>query len=122
VVIVVVMMPVVVMMGLTDSHHHLRLRRKRCCEAENEGQCEQNLLHFPSMSACPSICRAALTSRTAQAEYMYISLKSNHLKMNCVLFALLYVILYEQTPLFPGIACKLFPQYITFNRHLRRSI
>jgi hypothetical protein len=48
VVVVVVMMPMV-MMALTYSHYHLRLRRIRCREAEDEGQCEQNLLHFPSM-------------------------------------------------------------------------
>jgi hypothetical protein len=52
VIVVVVMMPVVVMMGLTYSHHDLRLRRKRCREAEDNGQCEQYLLHSLSMDGC----------------------------------------------------------------------
>jgi len=51
VVIVTVVMPVVVMMGLTYSHQDLCLRRIRCCEAEDEGKCEQNLLHSSSMGA-----------------------------------------------------------------------
>jgi hypothetical protein len=68
VVIVTVVMPVVVMMGLTYSHQDLCLRRIRCCEAEDEGKCEQNLLHSSSMGACPVLCRATLTSRIEQTE------------------------------------------------------
>jgi hypothetical protein len=80
VIVVVTMMPVVVMMALTYSHNHLCLRRKRCCEAENEGQCEQNLLHCPSMGACPALCSSDLTNRTAHLQFAYILFKYNGLK------------------------------------------
>ncbi len=38
---------VVMMMVVTvvDYNHNLRLRRVGCREAENEDQCQQNLLH-----------------------------------------------------------------------------
>ena len=72
VIVVVAMMPVVVMMTLTYSRNHLCLRRKRCREAENEGQCEQNLLHSPSMGACTVLRSSDLTNRTAYATFAYI--------------------------------------------------
>jgi len=113
VIVVVVVMPVVVMMTLTYSHHDLRLRRIRCCEAENEGQCEQNLLHPPSMSVCPLLCRATLTCRTLYTEYVYILFKYSTLQHETAHFSLEWVIPYEQTPVVPVTTCELFAHFIT---------
>lgn len=57
----VVMMMVVVMMVVTYLNHDLRLRRIRCREAEDKGQCEQILLHTQSMVRSVIFCRATLT-------------------------------------------------------------
>jgi hypothetical protein len=38
-----VMMTMMVM--AVYDHHNLRLRRIRCCEAEDESQCKENLFH-----------------------------------------------------------------------------
>jgi len=61
VIVVVVMMSVVVMMALAYCHHHLRLRRIRCCDAEDESQCEQNLFHTLRMTRRAANCRSTLT-------------------------------------------------------------
>jgi len=35
----------VVVMMMSDGDHRLRLRRIRCCEAEDVSECEQNPFH-----------------------------------------------------------------------------
>ena len=38
-------MMTMVVVAVMDNHHNLRLRRIRCCEAEDESQSENDLFH-----------------------------------------------------------------------------
>jgi hypothetical protein len=61
VLVVIVVVVMAVMMMVLSCDHHLRLRRIRCCEAEDESQCEKDLFHASSMTRSTANCRSTLT-------------------------------------------------------------